>query len=104
MDTSRGAPELKFTILGNYSTLFFDASTEVGKRRVKVSGRINVPCTLQIHRAAYFDPVLSAHIKERTHFDAMISLWMLDFGPYLAHRVFEAPLIYLQVVRFQSLF
>ena len=52
----------------------------------------------QVHKAAYFDPVLSTHIKERTRFDAMISLWMLDFGPYLAHRVFEAPLIYLQVV------
>ena len=53
---------------------------------------------LQVHKAAYFDPILSAHIKRKTKFDAMISLWMLDFGPYLAHRVFEAPLIYLQVI------
>ena len=58
----------------------------------------------QVHKAAYFDPVLSAHIKKRTRFDAMISLWMLDFGPYLAHKVFEAPLIYLQVIQDDTVF
>ena len=65
--------------------------------RVAESCSEKLKLSTEVHKAAYSDPILSVHIKERTRFDAMISLWMLDFGPYLAHKVFEAPLIYLQV-------